>query len=387
MTFFILMFQCIFSYKIFFMKQFILLGTLLMTLYSSSMAQLTTTPSGGNKKAWIGERIGLTDVNIHYDRPGVKGREGKIWGALVPFGFSDLGFGTSKAAPWRAGANENTTIEFSTDVMVEGKPLAAGKYGFFIAVDKDQSTLIFSKVSTSWGSYFYDAKDDALRVTVKQQPLDKSVERLKFEFMDQTENAATIALQWEKWSFPFKVETDLVKNQLQSFRNELRNEKGFDWKTWAEAAEWCADRKTNLDEALQWADYAIGGAFIGEKNFRTLNIKSKILALQGKEAEASALMNEAVTLGNANEIHGYARQLLAAGKTKEASDVFKTNYKKYPNTFTTNMGMARALSIEGKFKDALKYATTALSQAPDAQNKANTETVIEKLKAGKDINQ
>src|SRR4051812_35748554 len=89
-------------------------------LQHSSSAQLTTVPDGGNKKAMVGERIGLSDVTIHYDRPGVKGREGKIWGTLVPLGLNDLGFGTSKAAPWRAGANENTTIEFSTDVTIEG---------------------------------------------------------------------------------------------------------------------------------------------------------------------------------------------------------------------------------------------------------------------------
>ena len=369
------------------MKKLITLAAMLLTLYGSSFAQLITTPDGGNKKAWAGERIGLTDVSIHYNRPAVKGREGKIWGALVPFGFNDLGFGTSKASPWRAGANENTTIEFSTDVMVEGKPLQAGKYGFFIAVDKDQSTLIFSKNTTSWGSYFYDAKDDALKVNIKQQTLDKAVERLKYEFMDQTENSATIALQWEKWSFPFKVETDLTKIQLQSFRNELTSDKGFDWKAWAQAAEWCTEHKTNLDEGLKWADYSISGAFIGEKNFRTLGVKSQLLKLQGKEAESAALMNEALPFGNVNEVHGYARQLLSAGKTKEASEVFKSNYKKFPNTFTTNMGMARALSSEGKYKDALKYANAGLAQAPDPANKTNAESIIEKLKAGKDINQ
>ena len=112
-------------------------------------------PDGGNKKAMVGERIGITDVTIHYDRPGVKGREGKIWGQLVHTGYADLGFGTSKAAPWRAGANENTTIEFSTDVMIEGQTLPAGKYGFFIAYDPNECTLIFSKNTTSWGSFFY----------------------------------------------------------------------------------------------------------------------------------------------------------------------------------------------------------------------------------------
>src|SRR3954468_4104775 len=139
-------------------------------------AQLTVTPNGGNKKAMAGERIGITDVTIQYDRPGVKGREGKIWGTLIQPGFNDLGFGSSKAAPWRAGANENTTIEFSTDVKIEGQPLAAGRYGFFVAYDPNECTLIFSKNSTSWGSFFYKPEEDVLRVKVKPVALDKSVE-------------------------------------------------------------------------------------------------------------------------------------------------------------------------------------------------------------------
>jgi hypothetical protein len=80
---------------------------------------LSIAPDGGNKKASVNEIIGITNVTIHYDRPGVKGREGKIWGGLVPYGFTDQGFGTSRAAPWRAGANENTTISFSTDVEMK----------------------------------------------------------------------------------------------------------------------------------------------------------------------------------------------------------------------------------------------------------------------------
>src|SRR6185503_13306650 len=149
---------------------FCLLFTLI-TLFAS--AQLTVPPDGGNKKAVVGERIGITDVTIHYDRPGVKGRDGKIWGQLVQTGYNDLGFGNTKTAPWRAGANENTTIEFSTDVKIEGQTLPAGKYAFFIAYDPNESTLIFSKNSTSWGSFFYDEKEDALRVKVKPVATDK----------------------------------------------------------------------------------------------------------------------------------------------------------------------------------------------------------------------
>ncbi|MEO6718919.1 MAG: DUF2911 domain-containing protein, partial [Ferruginibacter sp.] len=355
-------------------------------LQQLTIAQLTTTPNGGNKKAMVGERVGLTDITIRYDRPAVKGREGKIWGELVPYGFTDLGFGTSKAGPWRAGANENTTIDFSTDVKVEGKDLAAGKYGFFIAVGKDESTLIFSKNNSAWGSFFYDPSEDLLRVNIKQQPLDKPVEYLQYTFVNQTPNSAVVALQWEKLMFPFKVEVNVNKAQVRSFRSELQTDKGFDWQTWVQAANWTADNNTDLEEGLKWSDYAINGQFVGQKNFRTLAAKARILNKLNRKAEADSLMKEASALGTMIEVHGYARQLLADKRYKDASEVFKANYKKFPNVYTTNMGMARSLSAEGKYKEALKYATAALPQAPDVANKNNVQSMIEKLNAGKDVN-
>jgi tetratricopeptide (TPR) repeat protein len=373
-------------HKTIFMKKTLLAIAAFLYLHFFAAAQLTTPPNGGNKKATVAERVGLTDITIHYDRPGVKGREGKIWGTLVAYGFTDLGFGTSKAAPWRAGANENTTIEFSTDVKVEGKDLPAGKYGFFIAVGKEESIIIFSKNTSSWGSYFYDDKQDVLRVTVKQKVNEQAVEWLRYEFMNQTANSATIALLWEKWMFPLTVETDLNKNQADLFRNELKSDKGFEWKAWAQAASWCAENNTNLPEGLLWADYAISGQYIGEKNFNTLSIKSRLLNLAGKAAEADALMKETLALGSMDEVLGYAGKLMAAKNTKAAADLFRVYYKKYPNKFSTNMGMVSALSSEGNFKEALKYANAALKQAPDESNKKNVESIIEKLKIGKDVN-
>lgn len=358
----------------------------LLLLQQTSNAQLTTVPDGGNKKAVVSEQVGLTDITINYSRPAVKGREGKIWGQLIPFGFNYLGFGPSKEAPWRAGANECTSIEFSTDVSIEGKPLPAGKYGFFIATGKDESTLIFSKNNTAWGSFFYNPAEDALRVVCRQQLMDKSEEYLQYVFTNQTSNGATIALQWEKWMFPFKVETDVKKNQAASFRRELQGEKGFSWQAFVQAANWCADNNTNLEEALQWSESAITEQYIGEKNFRTLSTKARLLKLLGKQAEADAIMKEAVPLGTMMEVHGYARQLMGAKNIAAAAEIFKANYKKFPNVFTTNMGMARALSSEGKFKEALKYATAALPQAPDDANKSMVAEVIGKLKENKDIN-
>jgi len=358
----------------------------LLLLQQTANAQLTTLPKGGNKKAMVSEQAGLTDIIINYSRPSVKGREGKIWGDLVPFGYNYLGFGSSKAAPWRAGANECTTIEFSTDVTIEGKPLAAGKYGFFIATGKDESTLIFSKNSTTWGSYFYDPAEDALRVPCRQQVLDKPVEFLQYVFQNQTSSGVTIALQWEKWMFPFKVDTDVKKNQAASFRKELQGHKGFSSQVFVQAANWCADNNTNLEEGLSWAESAITEQYIGEKNFRTLNTKARLLKLLGKASESAAIMQEAIPLGSMIEVHDYAQQLMGAKNTSAAAEVFKANYKKFPNVFTTNMGMARALSSEEKFKEALKYVTAAKLQAPDDANKSMVAEVIGKLKENKDIN-
>jgi hypothetical protein len=374
-------------YKIYSMNKIMIACVALLLWNQASIAQLTTLPDGGNKKAKVGERVGLTDITIEYSRPGVKGREGKIWGQLVPFGYNYLGFGTSQAAPWRAGANECTTMEFSTEVSIDGKILPAGKYGFFIATGKEESTLIFSKNSTAWGSFFYNPLEDVLRVPCRQQVMEKSVEFLQYVFINQSESGATIALQWEKWMFPFKVETAVKKNQIAFFRKELQGEKGFDWQPFVQAANWCADNNTNLEEALQWADNAMTEKYIGQTNFKTLSTKSRILNLLGKNSEADAIMKEAVPLGSMAEVHRYALQLLTAKRTREAAAYFKSNYKKYPNVFATNMGMVRALSTEGKYKEALSYANAALLQAPDAANKLMVDEMIVKLKAGKDVNE
>jgi hypothetical protein len=370
------------------MRKYLLLLTSTVVLLSTLDAQLTTLPDGGNKTAMVAERIGITDVVINYNRPGVKGREGKIWGQLVPAGFNDLGFGTSKAAPWRAGSNENTTIQFSDDVKIEGQSLSAGKYGFFIAYNPTECTLIFSKNSTSWGSFFYDDKEDALRVKVKPVVLDKTVEWLTYQFMNEEENSATIALQWEKLSIPFRVEVDYVKTQLESFRKELRSEKNFNpgWQSFVQAAQFTVNRNVDLEEGLQWADRAINEPFVGQPNFVTLSTKSEILSKLGRDKEADSLMKQALPMGTMQQLHNYARQLLQQKKTKDALEVFQINYKKNPNQFTTLVGLTRGYSATGDYKNALKYAQMALPLSPPGTNKTNIENMIDKLKKGQDVN-
>ncbi len=352
-----------------------------------SQIPLTTAPSGGNKKAWTGEQIGLTKVSIHYDRPGVKGREGKIWGQLVHTGFMDQGFGSAKQAPWRAGANENTTIEFSTDVRINGQPLPAGKYGFFIAYDPKECTLIFSKNADSWGSYYYDAKEDALRVNATPLSLDKSVEWLRYDFSQEKENSAVVTLSWEKLSIPFTIEVNYVKDQIESFRRELRSDRGFIWQGWQQAAQWCLQRNVNLDQALQWADSASSTSFGGNKEFSAWAVKAQLLNKLGRGSEAAAVMKQALPLGSITDLHQYGRQLLQMKQPQEALEVFKMNYQKNPNQFTTLVGLTRGYSATGDFKNALKYAQQALPLAPDSNNKSSIQTMIDKLKANQDVNQ
>jgi len=367
-------------------KAFLLSGGILFSAMLWGQITLTQLPSGGNKKASVTERIGLTDVTIHYDRPAVRGRQGAIWGKLVHTGYTDQGFGSSKEAPWRAGANENTTITFSRDVKVEGKPLPAGTYGFFIAYDSLQSTLIFSKNAGSWGSYYYDPKEDALRVTVKPERSNEFVERLRYEFLDQEENSAVIALQWEQLSIPFKVETDYIAHQLQSFREELRTQRGFYWLSWNQAAQWCLQRNVNLEQALQWADSAAGPSFGGATVFQPQATKAQILQKLGRKDEAIALMRKALPMASMQELHQYARSLLQQQQKKEAMEVFQMNYDRNPGQFTTLVGMSRGYAANGDYKNAMKFASRALPMAPNDQNRQFLTEAIEKLKKGQDIN-
>lgn len=365
-------------------KLSLLPALLFLSFAAISQTTLTTPPDGGNKKASVSERIGITDVTIHYDRPAVKGREGKIWNGLVHAGYKDLGFGTSKQAPWRAGANENTTITFSTDVMVEGKPVKAGTYGLFLAYDDNNPTLILSNNNQSWGSFFYDPKEDVLRVNLKPVKLNENVERLKYEFFNQTDNSATVALMWEKMSFPFRVDVDLVKTQLAVYRNELRGDKGFVWQNFVQAADY-AFENNDMEDALQWSDIAMNSGFPGQKNFQTLSSRAKILNKSDKSAEADALMKQALGMGSMMDLHLYGMQLIREKKPKEALDIFKMNADKNPNQYRTYMGLARGYSANGDYPTALKYVKLAEPTAPAAA-KETLAKMMKTLGEGKDIN-
>ncbi|MFN8344157.1 MAG: DUF2911 domain-containing protein [Spirosomataceae bacterium] len=369
------------------MKRLFFAYFLFFTAIFRAIAQnpLTVEPDGGNLKATLSEQIGIINISISYGRPGVKGREGKIWGTSVAhYGFKDLGHGTSTAAPWRAGANENTTFTFSHPVKIEGKDLPAGKYGFFISLGDGESTLIFSKVSNSWGSFYYDPAEDALRVTVKNEVLDKSIEWLKYEFSDETKNSAVVSLSWEKRRIPFKIEADTQKAQMASFRSELRTTRPY--YDFIEAANYCIANNIELEQALAWMDRAIYFRIMGQKNFQTLSAKAAVLMKMSRIDDAKKVMEEAIPMGSMSEVHQYARTLLGMNQVQDALKIFKANYDKYPNVLTTNVGLGRAYSAMGDYKKALEYMKAALPQAAEGLEKNNVENLIRKLEEGKNVN-
>jgi hypothetical protein len=175
----------------------------IIELSSSAFAQKDKVRK--SLKASVTQSLGIdTEITFEFSRPGVKGRT--IWGELVPYGmYPGNKYSKEKPFPWRAGANENSTIEFNHDLLIEGNKLPAGKYGIHMIPFTGKWTVIFSKTNDAWGSYSYDKKNDALRISV--QPVEAPhQEWLTFGFDELNGNSAVAFLHWEKLKVPFKVE-------------------------------------------------------------------------------------------------------------------------------------------------------------------------------------
>ncbi len=363
----------------------ILLTSLLLTFSIITGYCQITLPADGNKKASVSEDIGITTVKVNYSRPAVNGREGKIWGQLVHYGFKDLHYGTSKAAPWRAGANENTTIEFSSGVMIEGNPLQAGKYGFFIAMGEEKATLVFSKFNTAWGSFYYDPKDDALRVEVPVQKLNESVERLTYAFSDQTPNSAVLSLQWEKVKIPFTISVDLHQVQIESFRREFNSGNFYRyWQNMHAAANYCLVNNINLEEGLSWAERSVN-TFFGEKNFLTLSTYAGLLEKANRKKEADSLMQKAIPMGTPLQLLMYGSNLNKMKKHGEAFNIFKINYDKHPKEGYAMLGMVMGNYFLDNKKEAIKYAEKGKQTVTDPNWKNYFASLVTDINAGKEL--
>jgi Protein of unknown function (DUF2911) len=345
-----------------------LFGLLLAVLSGLSSAQsLVLELPLQSQRAEITQRIGITDITIDYHRPLINDR--KVWGGLVPYG-----------QVWRAGANINTTITFSDPVQIEGKPLDKGTYGLHMIPNADEWIIIFSKNSTSWGAFTYDEKEDALRVTVKPQASDMH-NALTYDFDQLKPDSAVVEMEWEKIAVPFKVSVNVHDVVQASLKKQLRNLSQYTWMSWDDAANYWLAEKTNLDEALIFANKSIEN----EDRYDNETTKAKVLTALNRKDEAETAQKKALDLATPLQIHLYGRGLQAEKRNDEAFAIFRENAKKHPAEWFVHSGLARIYCSQGKFDDAAKEMKIAYGGAPENQ-KVYVDGLVKKLEAKQDIN-
>jgi len=325
-------------------------------------AQAPLTLPQPSPEASVSQTVGLTEISIRYHRPAVNKR--KIWGELVPYG-----------QVWRAGANENTTFTVSSPIKVEGQALAAGTYGLHMIPTEKEWTVIFSKMSSAWGSFTYDPKEDALRVTVTptKAPFE---ERLSYAFADPSNRNSTMVLRWEEIAVPVRIEVDTPAVVVENIHKELRGLPRFSWQGWNQAANYCARNDVNLDEALQWADRSIQM----NENFQNLRTKALILEKKGDAKTAETLRTKSLQIATEIDINNYGYQLLADRKIDEAITVFRKNVKDHPKSWNTYDSLAEAYVAKGDKKLAVEYYGQALAMTQDETQKKRITVILSGLK-------
>ena len=367
------------------MKYSIRFLLLVTGIFTSMIAwsQMSLPPSGNNQKSEVTQYMGLVKVIIAYSSPDVAGRE--IWGKLVPYGLNNLNFGKSSAqnpSPWRAGANENTTITFSHDVEVEGKAIKAGVYGLHMIPGQEEWVIIFSSNAGAWGSFSYLPSEEVLRVPVKAAPCEFN-EFLTYEFTDRLQNSATARLKWEKLSVPFKITVPNGDNlYVLKLREEFTSIKAFfNWQNGVSAINFCANKKINLEEALGWAQQYIDRKI---KYYPIYQAKGNVLAAMDKKADADAVMKEAINLPDAtvNQITNYGHTLIAQKREKDAMPVFETALKRFPGNATALMGMATRLCFQWRQQKSVEVCTRCVESGNGSCRKDYYRWNCEKIREG-----
>jgi len=329
-------------------------------LPSGAAGQVPLNLPQASPSASVSQTVGMTDITISYHRPAVNQR--KVWGELVPYGL-----------PWRAGANENTTITFSSPVTAGGKPLAAGTYGLHMIPTASDWTVAFSNQSHAWGSFSYDPKEDALRITVKPRPAEFE-ERLSYRFVDPTNDGVTAVLHWEKLEVPIAIGVDTKAVALANIKDQLRGLPRFSWQGWNQAANW-ALRNDQVDQGIEWADASLGL----NQNFQNLRTKAALLEKKGDAKTAAELRDQSMKIATEVDINVYGYQLLGQKKVDEAIAMFQKNVKDHPTSWNTYDSLGEGYATKGDKKLALANYTKALSMAPELQKK-RIEEAIAKLK-------
>ena len=267
-----------------------------------------------------------------------------------------------------------------TTSAYEGHPLPAGTYGLHTIPNADEWTIIFSKNSTSWGSFSYDEKEDALRVKIKPTT-GENRDSLAYTFDDIKPESAAVTLRWGKVAVPFHVSVDVNAITERSIRNQLRNVGGFTWAGFDEAGNWSLDNNYKLDEGLKWEETSIQN----EERFDNLETKSRILDAMGKKQEGADTLKKALEQANAIQLYVYARGLQRQKQQDKAFELYREDAKKYPNHWITHVGTARIDSASGNFDDAVKEMKIAVAGTSGAQQ-TFLQGLQKRLEAKDDIN-
>jgi hypothetical protein len=346
----------------------------LSTLKSAGQGAITTprVPSPG---ATITQTIGISTVTVKYSRPSVRSRE--VWGALVPYGYNVQPFGAGNPAPWRAGANESTKIQFSHPATVEGQPVPPGDYGLFFVINNDNTgEVILSKDSRSWGSFWYDPKKDLFRAKIQVRAIPQT-ELLTYDFINISKNSAELVLNWEKKQFPVKIEFAVDDIVIANAIDELKGSIGFTAQGYSSAANYALQNKIHLDQALAWSDRAIAQ----NTSFNTLSTKANILKEMGKSEESEKIMKDAVLLSNENELNQYGYQLIAEKQLDKAIEMLILNTQRNPKSANVWDSLGEAYATKGDKKNAIVNFKKSLSMNPPENVKANSEKFLKQLGA------
>lgn len=251
--------------------------TLLALLAAStfSFAQIRTPQPSSS--ATLMQSVGVTDITVKYSRPSMKGRE--IFGKLVPYGQF-----------WRTGANQATAIEFSTDIMLEGQNIPAGKYFLYSIPNADTWTVIINK-SAATAPEQYKQADDVVRVSVKpmQAP---TTETFAIGFSDITDSTANLDITWAQT----KVSTKLATNTTKMVEIAIDKAAEASANNMNAGANYLLGKGINLQKALSMVNQAVAY----KETFRNLWTKAQILGKLGNFAEAAPIAKKALDLGQSS---------------------------------------------------------------------------------------
>ncbi len=320
-----------------------------------------------SQRASVSQRIGLTDITIEYHRPLVAGR--RIFGGLQPYG-----------QVWRAGANVNTTIEFSDSVKIDGHPIAPGTYGLHMIPGDTSWVVIFSRNSSSWGSFTYDSTEDALRVRVKPQTIPLQ-EVLTYDFSDPRPASATMRMQWERVAVPLRVDVNVPRLVAESLRKQLRGRVQTEWQSWEEAANYLLENSIDPDEALRYAEQSVQL----EDRFENEITKVRALTATGHADSARIVQAKALTMGTQVQVYNFGRTLQRLGQQDAAIQIFRNDIKRNPASVYGHLEAVRVAVADRNFDLAIKEANAAIAAAP-APFKPAIQGLLDELKQGVDIN-